>query len=417
MIVKKCRIAYEAERERLLNTMDESEVDVTETGEDNEDNLHDDDDDYEEEEDVSDEEGNYISSPPSSPSKKNGSRRVSGSEPFAVAVPLGDSSLSSTTQPLVRTVTMYFPASGRSSIVSEEVQPLMECPSELKTNLLKDANQSRRSIGGGGAGGGGGGVSIGKNFTTNASGGGGGSIYGRSIFQSPNSYNRLVAEANHRDFAPCPCICFQCCVGDQQRARTYVRVYENRLETNYPYAPWCCFTPEYCIVDHVMTYYFDKGPSQTYCGRVTASLDCFAPCCGPPVVFLKVPRCCCACIDCRPCCGETLYAAPCTCCNLRVYCCCGKPCYEDCACPIALPLQDGTEFIQQYQGAVEEYEKTRASHLQRKVVFRRSADRACDCDFSHPVSTIPFSICVNQMDGKLMSYPGSIPPALTMDRS
>ena len=403
MIVKKCRIAYEAEREKIMSNMDESEVDYTETGEDDL-HGHNEDEGLLTDDEEDNEKGYY--SPPSSPKKTGGKRTVSSSsEPIAVAVPVGHPPSSS--EPLVRTVTMYFPASGRSSILSEEVQSLMKCPSDLKANLLKDAVARGNSSGGqiGGLTGSGGGA------------GGYAGIYGRSIMQSPNSYNRLIAEANHRHFAPCPCVCCECCVGDQQRARTYVRLYENRLETNYPSAPWCCFTPEYCIIDRVMTYYFDKGPSQTYCGRATASLDCFAPCCGPPVVFLKVPRCCCACIDLRPCCGETLYAAPCTCCNLRVYCCCGKPCYEDWACPIARPLQDGTEFIQQYQGAIEEYEKSRTAYLQRRVVFRRSADRACDCDVSKRVDTVPFHACLNHMDGKLKSIPGAIPPALIMDRS
>ena len=118
MIVKKCRIAYEAEREKIMSNMDESEVDYTETGEDDL-HGHNEDEGLLTDDEEDNEKGYY--SPPSSPKKTGGKRTVSSSsEPIAVAVPVGHPPSSS--EPLVRTVTMYFPASGRSSILSEEVQ-------------------------------------------------------------------------------------------------------------------------------------------------------------------------------------------------------------------------------------------------------------------------------------------------------
>ena len=241
------------------------------------------------------------------------------------------------------------------------------------------------------------------------------SMYGRSIFQVPNSHNRLVAEAEFENFAPKTCICCQQCVGDQQRARTFARVYENRLEVNTPWAPWCCWTPEYCITDQVQVHYFDNGPSQAFCGD-RAELDCLAEVCGHPVVFVQVPRCCCNLVDLRPCYGERAYAAPCTCCELRwPWICIGKPCYECFACPFIHSLKNGKEFMAKYRGAVDTYAKTRP--IKRHTRFHRVSEKPCGCDKVTILDPYPMEHSMFQHAMKLKNIPEAIPNAFIMDRA
>jgi hypothetical protein len=243
-----------------------------------------------------------------------------------------------------------------------------------------------------------------------------GSVYERSMFQVPNLHTRIVVEADHEEFAPNKYICFTQCVGDQARARTYARVYENRMETNYPYSPWCCFTPEYCIVDNVQVYSFDKGPSQQYCGGHYVECDCLGPLCGPPVVFVNVPRCCCHTLDLRPCFGETLYAAPCDCYGLRCCICTGRPCYQQCACPIAGPIKNGSFFLERYRGAVDDYAKIRP--VKRHTVFNRVSEKPCGFIFDKAtmMAAHPIDVSLQHCTDRLKLIPGAISKALIMDR-
>jgi hypothetical protein len=317
---------------------------------------------------------------------------------------------------MLKTLTMYFPSSesGEKPSISEKVTPMSMCSEDVVVAVAIPSGINAAFV-------------MPQSSTTAVSEEDpttvptyrkfNGSVYGRSIFQVPNSHNRLVAEADHEQFAPNKCIFCTLCVGDPQRARTYARVYENRLETNYPHSPWCCFTPEYCIVDNVMVYYFDKGPSQTYCGRFFAEIDCFGKICGPPVVFLHVRRCCYNLIDLRPFCGETIYAAPCDCYGLRLCCCIGRPCYEKCACPIAGPLKNGEQFLEHYRGAVDDYAIIRP--VKRHTVFDRVSEKPCGfmCDKVTKIEPYPIGVSLQHCAFRLKAIPGAIPKALIMDRS
>ena len=328
----------------------------------------------------------------------------------ATAVPVGMPRSSG--YRMIKTATMYLPpsGSGEKARVSESVTPISQCSSEVIAGITQAPS-----------GGSGGPPTHSKSSTYTANTTDSNlnpsiinNVYGRSIFQVPNSHNRLVAEAEHYDFAPESCIFCICCVADQIRARTYARVYENRLETNYPFSPWCCFTPEYCLVDRVMVYYFDKGPSQTYCGILGSRLDCCAPILGPPVVFTHVPRMCCNTIDLRPCFGETLNAAPCQCCGLRVFCCIGRPCYEYCSCPIAGPIKNGRDFLEKYRGALDDYTQIRP--VQRHTMFTRVSERPCGCDKVTLINPYPIDISFANYREKLLLIPEAIPSPLIMDR-
>ena len=114
----------------------------------------------------------------------------------------------------------------------------------------------------------------------------------------------MLAQAEFVPFAPAPCVCCSGCHSDEARARTYAHVYENRIERNYPAAPFACCTSEVCIVDRVWVTYFDRPPMR-------AGMCCFcipATCCGPPVIYSKTPKCCC--FDLTPCYGQAVLAAP-----------------------------------------------------------------------------------------------------------
>merc|ERR1719498_1886886 len=98
---------------------------------------------------------------------------------------------------------------------------------------------------------------------------------------------QLITRAEFQDFAPADCVCCGCLVPDAQKARTFARVYENKIEVNYPIAPFCCLTSELCIHDNIFTGYFDKPPARAglCCGC------CPFTCCGPPVIFAHRPKC------------------------------------------------------------------------------------------------------------------------------
>jgi hypothetical protein len=80
---------------------------------------------------------------------------------------------------------------------------------------------------------------------------------------------QFIYAAEFQDFAPAPCVCYNFCISADQKQRTYARIYENKLEYNYPFAPFCCLTSELCLHDNIMVHYFDKPPSRSglVCGE------------------------------------------------------------------------------------------------------------------------------------------------------
>lgn len=203
-----------------------------------------------------------------------------------------------------------------------------------------------------------------------------GQIYGSSLYMQPKVGSQLVAEAELENFAPCACVCVQCCVPDKARKRTYIRAYENRIETNWPIFPCLCCSKERCMSDNANIYYFDSEPSQA--GMCCYCIPCI--CCGPPVVFNHIPRCCCACIDCRPCFGEQIRTAPCDCGGLRCCICCGTPCYYYYSVPFLWPVKNGEVFLAKWEGALDAYGATHGLRPAERAKFTRVADRCCDCD-------------------------------------
>ena len=159
-----------------------------------------------------------------------------------------------------------------------------------------------------------------------------------------------MVEAEYYDFAPASCICFGCFNSSYQQGRTYLRIYDNRLEMNFPLAPFGCFTcNELCVTDMVQTVYFDRQPFRS-------GMACFCvplTCCGPPVIFLKKPAF--LCVDLSPYCGQQLMAAPCNVWGCKQNIIFGEPCYLQCAVPISGGLKDGDKFIAKMKGAVDAY--------------------------------------------------------------
>ena len=60
-------------------------------------------------------------------------------------------------------------------------------------------------------------------------------------------------------------------------------------------------------------------------------------------MFAHKPKMCCC--DLSSCCGETIKYAPCSCCGLREYCCCGNPCYVKCSMPLMMGLKNSEAFL------------------------------------------------------------------------
>jgi len=222
-----------------------------------------------------------------------------------------------------------------------------------------------------------------------------GDEYGTSKYLKPREGARLVAEAKLKKFAPCPCICCGCFVNDNIRKRTYVRAYENRLEVNWPVFPCLCCSKERCVVDRVYVAYFDKQPSRS--GMCCFCIPC--TCCGPPVIFTKVPKCC-GCIDCRPCFGESINASPSNYFGLRSYICCGPPCYEGCSVPIVTALDEGSkEFLGKYKGALLAYVDSLDGSISNDqvAVFAKVTDQFCDCDAVKQIDVIPVGVSTQVM--------------------
>ena len=137
------------------------------------------------------------------------------------------------------------------------------------------------------------------------------------------------------------------------------------------------------MADNTRVLFYDKEPNRA--GMCCWCIPCI--CCGPPVIFNHVPRCCCAMVDCRPCFGEDIRYAPCNLGNLRCCIVCGTPCYEYFSCPMFWPIKNGEVFLSKWKGALEAYGEAHPHlHASQRSRFRRVADRCCSCD---AVQTIP----------------------------
>ena len=213
-----------------------------------------------------------------------------------------------------------------------------------------------------------------------------GSIYGTSKYLTPARNARLVAEADFEDFAPCSCILYKCFVHDKIRKRTYVRAYENRIEANVPYNPCCCWGDERCMVDSTRVFYFDKPPNRV--GMVCCGIvPCI--CCGPPVVYTKVPKWCCALVDMRPCLGEQVLHAMCDCYGFRCCLCCGPQCYQFWSVPLfLLPFKRGEDFLAHWKGALKEYQDKHGIAEDQRAKFFKVEDRFCDTDSGQHIEAI-----------------------------
>jgi len=206
-------------------------------------------------------------------------------------------------------------------------------------------------------------------------------VHGNSKLLVPHSAECL-ASAEFMNFAPYPCVCCSCFPSKAQKKRVYARVYENKVEiNNCPCAPWLCCTPEGCINDFIYTKYYSHPPFRVgMCPYPLCCIPCV--CCGPPVIFIRHPTFCC-CIDCRPCCGETIFSSPANCFDLKCCLCCGNPCHMTCCSrPLVLNVRNGRLFLSHMKAATQEYHAKHGFSVRgqasQNVVYREVVDRG-DC--------------------------------------
>ena len=205
--------------------------------------------------------------------------------------------------------------------------------------------------------------------------------YGDSEYILPK-LGDVIAEAEYQPYAPATSICCVCCVAPGQRDRMYMRVYENRIDVNEPFAPCCCCTQEICLVDNAYTAYYDKPPFRVGpCGPCC----CFAPfvCCGNPVIFTFKPKV--VCCNCEKYLGTQMYASPCNCFGMRCCICCGNPCYVNFRVPFmpgpyksSAPLKNSEHFISQLQYAVNVYQAKHQIPENERAIFENVEDNLVD---------------------------------------
>ena len=192
-------------------------------------------------------------------------------------------------------------------------------------------------------------------------------VHGMSKYLAPNPAG-FVAASQFYDYAPAPCVCLGFLVPAAQKKRMYAHIFENRIETNRPISPCCCFaTEETCIIDHISVSHFDRLPSRA--GMCLCCIPC--TCCGPPVIFAQKPMCCC--VDMSEHCGTEIRAAPCNFFGLRecIFCC--NPCYVRCSVPIVIGVKNPEQFLSAWKFAVDHC--TRGERRRAPMPHRRT--RAC----------------------------------------
>ena len=160
----------------------------------------------------------------------------------------------------------------------------------------------------------------------------------------------LIAEAEYYDFTPSSCVCLSMFNSSYQQGRTYMRVWDNRMEYNFPLAPFaCCTNSELCVIDQIVTTYFDRPPFRS--GMLCWIIPC--DCYGPPVIFIEKPTC--LCLDLSPYFGQLLMQSSANCFNCKIWLCCGGPCYKHCAVPMSCGIKNGEFLINRYKQAVDSY--------------------------------------------------------------
>lgn len=160
------------------------------------------------------------------------------------------------------------------------------------------------------------------------------------------------------------------------------------------------------MADDTVVFFYDKPPNRA--GMCYHCIPCI--CCGPPVIYNHIPRCCCAIIDLRPCCGEIIYYAPCNLGDLRCCICCGAPCYKYWSCPLFWPLKNGEVFLSKWRGALEAYGTSHNLRRIERTRFRRVADRCCECDAAVPVQATAWPPEAQVMDDRGGAAPSAHVP-------
>lgn len=156
-------------------------------------------------------------------------------------------------------------------------------------------------------------------------------------------------------------------------------------------------------MDEGYVFFYDKLPNRA--GMCCYCIPCI--CCGPPVIWNHIPRCCCSIIDCRPCCGESIIVAPCNCFNLKFYLCCGTPCYQMCTCcqiPLVQKVANGEDFLGKWKTALDKFYDKHGMDTSQKAIFRRVADRCCNCDSVRKVPSGAVVPLVMDRDGNIVPY-------------
>lgn len=185
------------------------------------------------------------------------------------------------------------------------------------------------------------------------------------MFDSHPYYNYLF---------PC-CGLPACYQSEEVKKRTYFRIYDNRIERNDPYHPFCwlnvicpccpCCLREECVRDNISVEYFDKGVHRTYgrcclcCGNTWTSM------CGPPLLYNYDPNCapipCCPSLSCTctPFYGERVSALQC-CAEQK---CLNNSCCENhnyCSSYLLGGVRDSKRLLNEWKRAIEDYKRKRA---------------------------------------------------------
>jgi len=185
---------------------------------------------------------------------------------------------------------------------------------------------------------------------------------------------KLFGKAEFMDFAPAPCDMCSCLAPPDLKGRQYAKVFDNRVEFNFPCAPFACLTcSEKCTIDRPGVIFHDRPPSRA--GMCCWVIPC--TCCGPPVVYVQKPVCCC-CIDCTSHCGETINMAPCNFFGLKKFLCCGGPCYMSCGSPLFPGVKDGKNFLVSWSAALNDYFKKTGLDIKEKAIFEAVKDSEID---------------------------------------
>jgi len=197
--------------------------------------------------------------------------------------------------------------------------------------------------------------------------------FGTSPYLQTTTHD-ILAVADFYPFAPAPCSCLGCCIPNALRARTFVHLYDNRITSNTPMAPFgMCTTEEKCMVDVTWMRFYDRQPMRT------GMFCCVIPmtCCGPPVIYVKKPYCCC-CIDVSDCFGTSIMASPSSWCNVKKYLCCGGPCYSCCAKPLFSGIKDGEQFLRTWDKALRAYAARTGIDNDEMAVFAKIKEDEMD---------------------------------------